>query len=296
MIRKFAFVIFDKSDQIIDRYNLDLVDSLSGLGFSLNLDTIETDIEDYVTRIRQRKQNLGLTVHHLRGYQSSTNLKKWLAIHINDCLCIEYTNSAGVLYIEGKVTNIGETDLNEFKVLEQTITFQPLTPFFEKIDNDIRIQISDKGKSYPFKYPYCYGKSVIENNEIENTYIKDIPLIITIFGSISNPKITLSDDEGTYNLVEFENVSVGTKERLIINSAQKKIILIDAQGEEHDYYPFISSASDSYLRARALKISRVGINLMPRDSGYLIGSRRQYKLWLLLFTIQILEHCKTTHH
>lgn len=278
MIRKFAFVIFDKSDQIIDRYNLDYVDNLSGLGFALNLDTIETEVEDYVTRIRQRKQNLGLSIHHLRGYQASTTLKRWLALHIDDCLCIEYTNSAGILYIEGKVVNVGETELNEFKILEQLITFQPLTPFFEKIDNDIRIQLSSIGKSYPYKYPYSYGLTKIENNEINNEYIKDIPLIVTIHGAISNPKISLTDGEEIYNSVQFENIDIKENESLIINSAQKKIIFVNEDGEEFDYYPYISSDSDSYLRARPLRISKVNVNLTTKDTGYLIGSRRQYKL------------------
>mgnify|MGYP003311243485 CR=1 FL=1 len=93
MIRKFAFVILNNSDQIADRYNLDLVDGLSGLGFQLEVNKISTDVEDYITKIVQKKQNVGLTVHHRGGYTAGSLLKLWLSKHISDCLCIEYTNN-----------------------------------------------------------------------------------------------------------------------------------------------------------------------------------------------------------
>ncbi|MGN1200853.1 MAG: hypothetical protein ACI4R8_01125 [Candidatus Caccovivens sp.] len=278
-MRKFAFVILDERDQVVDRFNLDYVDGLSGLGFSLDLSKIETDVEDYVTKIRQKKQAVGLTLHHLSGYKSGDYLKLWLAKHIDSCLCIEYNNTQKVKYVEGKVVDCGETELNEFKVLEQKISFQPTTPFFEKKDNDIKIQVSDYGKTYPLSYPYCYGKNRIENNVIENNYIKDIPLIVTIYGAISNPVIILKDsNDQTYNEVRFIDVDLQEGEQLIINSAQKKIIFKDANGNQQDYYFKLDGGYDSFLRAQPLEVSTLNINLTATDTGYLIGSRRQYTL------------------
>lgn len=278
-MRKFAFVILDERDQVIDRFNLDYVDGLSGLGFSLDLSKIETDVEDYVTKIRQKKQTVGLTVHHLSGYRAGDYLKLWLAKHIDSCLCIEYNNTQKVKYVEGKVIDCGETELNEFKVLEQKISFQPTTPFFEKKDNDIKIQVSDYGKSYPISYPYCYGQNRIENNIIENNYIKDIPLIVTIYGTISNPVIILKDsNDQTYNEVRFLDVDLQEGEQLIINSAQKKIIFKDASGNQQDYYFKLDGGYDSFLRAQPLEVSTLNINLTATDTGHLIGSRRQYTL------------------
>lgn len=278
-MRKFAFVILNDEDKIIDRYNLDYVDGLAGLGFSLQLSKIETDIEDYITKIVQQKQSLSLTVHHLKGYKAGDYLKLWLAKHINDCLCIEYDNTQRVSYIEGVVINCGETELNEYNILEQKITFQPTTPFFQKIDNNIRIQIASGGKSYPYQYPYFYGKNVILNNEIENNYIKDIPLIVTINGAISNPIVSLLDENNElYNQVRFVDLDLQDGQKIIINSAQKKVLFDDGTGVLVDYYYKIDGAYDSYLRAKPLSVSKININLQSSDTGYLIGSRRQYRL------------------
>lgn len=278
-MRKFAFVVLNDEDKIIDRYNLDYVDGLSGLGFALTLSKIETDVEDYITKIVQQKQSLGLTVHHLKGYKAGDYLKLWLAKHINDCLCIEYDNTQRVSYIEGVVTNCGETELNEFNILEQKITFQPTTPFFTKLDNNVKIQVSSVGKSYPFKYPYSYGQNIMLNNEIENNYIKDVPLIVTIYGTIVNPIITLRDEnDEVYNEIRFVDLDLQDGQKIIINSAQKKILFDNGSGNLQDYYYKIDGAYDSYLRAKPLSISKININLQNTDTGYLIGSRRQYRL------------------
>lgn len=279
MIRQFAFVILDDSDLIVDRFNLDYVDGLSGLGFKLNVSTIETDVEDYITKVVQTKQNLGLTVHHLRGYVAGNELKLWLSKHIKDCMCIEYKTKERTSYIEGVVIQCDETELNEYKVLEQKITFKPLTPFFEKYDNDVRIQYSTEGQHYPFAYPYSYGQMVTQNNEIENAYIYEIPITVTLYGTMTNPSIKLLNSAGTvYNEVRFVDVDLGANEKIIINSAQRKIIYIDSNGAKTDYFNKINGAYDTYLRANPMDKSTIQITLAVSDTGYLVGSRRQYRL------------------
>lgn len=278
-MRKFAFVILNDSDVIVDRFNLDYVDGLSGLGFSMKLSKIESDIEDYITKIVQQKKTIGLTVHHVSGYKAGGYLRLWLSKHIEDCLCLEYDNGETVSFIEGIVSECSQTELNSYGNLEQKITFQPITPFFEKYDNDVRIQISTIGKSYPFKYPYMYGKNQILNNEINNSYIKEIPIIATIYGEISNPTIKLLDENGEiYNEIRFLDVDLQDGQRIIINSAQKKIRFDDGSGKLVDYYYKIDGAYDSYLRAKALTLSKLSIDLSPSQNGYLTASRRQYKL------------------
>ena len=55
-MRKYALVVLDKFDKIIDRYNLDKVTNPTGNGFKLNLSTISSDIEDIITKVVQSKQ------------------------------------------------------------------------------------------------------------------------------------------------------------------------------------------------------------------------------------------------
>lgn len=278
-IRKFALVVLDKTDRIIDRYDFDVVTNISGLGYKLKLSTIDTDIENYVTKIVQEKKQLSMTIIHKTGYSSANFFDTWCEKHINDVVCLEYYDTTKTLYIEGKVLETTKTEKNEFGVLEQQFVFQPLTPFFEKIDNDVKIQVAAVGKKYPFKYAYNYGLNQIENNSIKNTYIKDIPINVTIYGAISNPIITLLDENGNvYNEVRFVNVDLTAGQKLIINSAQKKIWFDNGTGNLVDYYYKLDGAYDSYLRAKPLATSSLNINLTSSDTGRLIGSRRQYRL------------------
>jgi hypothetical protein len=280
-MRKFAFVILNESDEIIDRYNLDYVTNLSGLGYKLKVSTISTDVEDYVTKIIQEKKALTFTVTHLTGYSGGQSLVNFLQQYNDSDLCLEYNNGLEVLYLECKVNDVGKTELSEFSgVLEQNISILPLTPFFEKVENATRIERSSVGKSYPFHYAYSYGLIETLDNEIENVYIKEIPLIVEIYGVISNPIVTLRNatTNVVYNEVRFLGVDLLAGQKIIINSAQKKIWFDDGTGNLVDYYYKLDEAYDSYLRASSLTTSKLTLNLGINDTGYLTGRRRQYKL------------------
>ena len=280
-MRKFAFVILNESDEIIDRYNLDYVTNLSGLGYKLKVSTISTDVEDYVTKIIQEKKALTFTVTHLTGYSGGQSLVNFLQQYNDSDLCLEYDNGIEILYLECKVNDVGKTELSEYSgVLEQNISILPLTPFFAKIENDITIKRSTIGKTYPYKYKYSYGITETLDNEIENVYIKEIPLIVEIYGTISNPIVTLRDTETNtiYNEVRFSGVDLLAGQKIIINSAQKKIWFDDGTGNLVDYYYKLDEAYDSFLRASALITSKLTLNLGISDTGYLTGRRRQYKL------------------
>ena len=279
-MRTFSFVIMDESDLIVDKYKLDYVTNISGLGYDLALSTIETDIKDYITKIIQSKKNISLTIIHTNKYVGQRNLTRWLQANYNRTICLEYSNGVDTLYCEGMVINSNFDELNQYKVLNHNIVFKPITPFFKRYENKIIIQKSADGKMYPFSYPYSYGLNMTVNNEINNIYFTDVPVIITIYGTITNPHIVLTDSENNvYNEVVFDNLFIDEGQKLIINSAQKKIWFDDGSGNLVDYYNYLDDAYDSYLRAKPNDITSVNINLdILNDSGYLIGSWRQYTL------------------
>ena len=278
-VRKFAFVILDEEDNITDRYSLDLVDKLSGLGFQLDISTISTDIEDYVSKIIQKKTNLGMNIYH-KSYSAYDSFTAFIQKHMNDNLALEYDDTNNIYYMMGKVATSSKTEKNIYNYLENTISFQPLTPFFRIIKNDDEIQYSDIGKSYPFNYPYSYGLTLNSNNSINNTYIKNIPLIITLYGSFtSSPIVQLYDSDHTlYQEVIFSDVTLEAGQKIIINGATKKIWYDDGSGDLIDYYYKIDPSGDSFLRAKALDTSTIEVNLISSDSGSLKGERRQYKI------------------
>lgn len=282
MIREYALVIMNNQDQIIDRYNLDLVTAPTGNGFQLELSTISTDIEDVITKVVQKKPTINMTVHLVKnGYSQSNILTNWIQKYstADSKMFLEYNDTVITKYCGGKVTSLTKTEKDEYKDLAQDLTFTMSTPFFVKKENTITIQVSSVGKKYPFKYPYQYGKNIVENNQINNPYIQDVPITITIDGAIDNPTIDLIDEEGNrYSRVQFDGITIATGETLVINSAQKKIFKINLDGTQTDYRPEVSPEFDTYLLAHR-GTTTISINTNDSGEGFkLTGGWRQYTL------------------
>lgn len=282
MIRSYALVIMDKQDKIIDRFNLDLVTNPTGNGFELELSTISTDIEDIITKVTQKKPTINFTISQVKNsYLQANILANWIQKYstTDSQMFLEYNDTKITKYCCGKVTKLTKTEKNEYRELAQDLTFTMTTPFFEKRENTITIEVSATGKRYPFKYPYNYGKNIVENNEIDNPYILDVPVIITIDGAIDNPTIDLFDENGErYSRVQFDGITISEGEQLVINSAQKKIFKINADGSETDFRPEVSPEFDTYLLAQK-GTSTIVVNTNDSGTGFkLTGSWRQYTL------------------
>ena len=285
-MRKFALVILDIEDKVTDRYNLELVTNPSGLGFKLNMATLTGDIEDVITKVTQAKNVIKFTVNqHNFSYFKANSLAAWIQKYSKPeyTMALEYSDGQMVRYCEGRVTNMGKTEMDTFRNLPQDFEFTQTTPFFEKRENTISIQVSAEGKLYPFKYPYKYGRNEVLNTDIENTYLFEAPLVITMYGAISNPTIRLFDENNeVYNVVSFidengdaDNLLSG--EKIVINSAQKKIYKT-SNGETFDYRPNVNPETDTFLMAKNGK-STIVINTVDAGDGFkLIGSWRAYLL------------------
>lgn len=287
MIRSYALVIMDKQDKIIDRFNLDLVTAPTGNGFQLELSTIATDIEDVITKVVQKKPTITMKVHLIKnGYSQSNVLTNWIQKYSTSDvnMFLEYNDTKTIKYCGGKVTSLTKTEKDEYRDLAQDLTFTMTTPFFTKQSSGIiKMAVSDKGKSYPFKYPYSYGRNIIEGTTITNPYILEVPLIVSITGEISNPIVSLFDENGErYSMVDFTGTTLTSSERIVINSAIKKIYKVDIDengneiaGTEVDYRPEVSPEHNTYLYAQK-GTSTITLNIV--NTGTLEGTWRQYTL------------------
>lgn len=280
-MRKYALVIFDKFDKIIDRFDLNIVTSPTDNGFKLNLSTLSSDVEDIVTKVLEVKGKITFTINQYQNaYQKANVLVQWIQKYSTPEheMALEYDDGTIIRYAGGRVTALSKTEKDEFFVLPQQFEFTKTTPFFIKQENTITIQATSIGKKYPYKYPYQYGRSEVLNNEINNTYLMDVPLIITIDGAISNPTIDLLDEKGNrYSRVQFNDMVLNEGEQLVINSAKRKIYKI-SNGTEIDYIPEVNPQYDTFLRALTGK-STISINTSDAGTGFkLTGGWRQYTL------------------
>lgn len=280
-MRKFAFVVFDVIENTItERFPLDLVTDLSGLGWKLKLSKLEGDVADTLTKVVQEKQSVSIAINFKgRGYEKYSILTQWLQKYsgINNSIALEYNDGTQARYAEGKVTELKKTEKNEFGLLSCAASFTPLTPFFTNVQNTIKFYISKVGKSYPFKYPYSYGKNLIQNNEINNPYISTVPVTVKIEGPIDNPDLNLIDENGeSYNHVRFSGKSLSQGQYILINSARHKIWFFDGV-KLSDYSAETDPQFDTFLFAKS-GLSKLNINIDVTNNGSLTGSWRQYSL------------------
>lgn len=283
MIRKFALVVVDDFDNEIDRFSLDYADTPKNLGFELEFTTLESRLTTYFTSAREKKIATTLNLNFLppHAYDRANVFKRFVQRHTNDRMVFEYYDTSEVKNWEGKVQKLGQTELEDWGGLVCPISFIPGTPKYIKRDNTISIQYSSQGKSYPFKYPYCYGKSISENNLINNDYFDEIPLRVTLYGQTSDPQISLQDlsTEEVYSVVRFENLVIAEGEHLIVDAIRSKILLYRG-GQYISAYDYVSKQSnlDSFLYAKGGTSSKLISSLSAQESGYLKASYRQYTL------------------
>lgn len=280
-MRTYSLAVLNNRDEIIDEglYNLELVTGATGNGFKLDVSVIESDLENVITKVVQEKQDIKFTVQQVgASYQKANVLASWIQKYSKPeyTMVLRYNDGVNTRMCEGRVISLTKDEQSHIGVLPQVLTFRQTTPFFLQRKNQISIITSAVGKRYPFKYPYRYGAKSIQNNIIENEYLTEVPLILTINGAITNPEIKLIDEDGVvYNTVKIDDI-IFDNEKLIINSAQRKIIKVFEDGREDDWSNKVVAGSDSFLRAGSGK-STLTINI-GNENFNLIGSWRQYLL------------------
>ena len=282
MIRKFALITFDKNtDVITDRINLDIVSAPSGLGFSVTATTIKTDVEEILIKAVQSLGTISLTVNFANGneYVKARALRAWIEKHINDRTAIEWQNDAGLSYADCIVTDFEFGELAQRGLATVPLKIKMLSPFFEIVENEIKIYPSTGGKIYPYTYPYTYGSGVIANNEIANNYIKEIPLIITLYGVMDNVScgIRVKGESELYQQVAFEGLSLQANQYIIVNAVTRKILYFNGT-ELTDGYNYLDASKDSFIYAKENAISELTANVESGKTGRLTARYRRYRL------------------
>lgn len=288
-IRKFALVILDDFDNEIDRYSIDYADTPKNLGFELEFTTLESRLTTYFTSAREKKLPTQLNINFLppNAYLKANMFKRFVQKYLNQRMIFEYNDTTQVKNWEGKIQKFGQEELLDWGGLSCPITFLPGTPKFLRRTNTIIIQQSSEGKSYPYKYPYSYGRGFIQQNIINNDYFDELPLRVMIYGSTTDPQITLAEvkDSGTseslsaYSTVRFTGLSIGADEHLIIDAINSKVLLYRG-GKYVSAYDYVNKQSnlDTFLYVKGNAKSKLLIAFSSGSPGKLVASYRQYIL------------------
>lgn len=284
--RTFALVVIDDFDNEIDRFNLDYVEAPKNLGFELQFTTLESRLTTIFTSVREKKIATTLNINFVppNAYAKANLFKQFVQRYMNSRMILEYNDTTEIKNWEGKVQKFSQEELQDWGGLVCPISFLPATPKYLKKNNTIVIRYSPTGKSYPITYPYCYGKTLIQNNEINNSYFDEVPLRVTIYGKMISPQIGLVEvgadgAEHQYTSIRFDNLTIEEGEHLIVDAIRSKILLW-RDGRYVSAYDYLSKQDDldAFLYAKGGTISKVSVNLTPEESGYLVASYRQYLL------------------
>ena len=280
MIREFALVVLDGTDAEIDRLNLDLVDNPKGLGFTIENAVIKTDVEDMLVSFRQTHEVVTLNVNYAFGYEylKARGLRIFIEKYLGGRLYLEWKTPVHTLLAGCAINKFEFSEISTTKILSVPLTLNLLTPFFDVVNNEITITPGETGKIYTYTYPYTYGEGIISNNEINNTYIKSVPLNITLYGEMTTPSVSIrfKGDTASYASVAFIGLALASNMWININGVEKNITLFDGAAEV-DAYDYIDGTRQSFIYAQR-GLSELLASVQTDKSGRMRASFRRY--WL----------------
>lgn len=274
--RGFEFHVYSDNMNLLDKFNLDLVTSPSGLGFAQQVTVIQGETVDYIVKRALRKQDIKLTIEfeEPNSYTKVNALRSWLAEHINDKLVLYYNDTERERLMDIYVKEYQVTEIvTNFNSIPVTLT--PLSPFYRRGSQKTTVTQLGNSKQYPYQYPYSYGGTSLENKELNNTYFAKIPLFVKIYGNVTYPMILLKDEnDNTYSTVSFPQLIIGEGQYLIIDAVNSRILLFNGV-EEVDYYNYVDKQHDSFLFAQPGK-TIIDANFSTTDTGYIEITYTQY--------------------
>ncbi len=218
----------------VTRPSFDFISVPTGLGFSQDVSVVQGDTIDYVLDQVIKKKNIKLTVYFkgTRAYAKYKEFSVWFGKY-NDLnkyrVRFSYLLNGVRRYVEVCLIDL-EIKGREGNFVNAEITFQALTPFYEDVYESIIITESENGKIYPYRYPYNYGGGAyIDANTINNDFIKEIPLMITLNGPMATPYVNILEMNNgvlgeTYGRVQFnDSVSLKKGEQIVIDAFSNRI-------------------------------------------------------------------------
>lgn len=287
--RKINLVVMNNFYKIIDRFNLDAITGLNGLGFKFNIFTIKSGTMEYLTNIIPENVSVKINILFMQpnAYEKYNSYKAFVMKYsaIGKKLLLEYNDTTKVVYADIRIEQSEKGERSNGYLTVPT-TIKRLSPYFTWISNKI-IKYTEEGCTYPLTYPYTYNSGLILNNEIKNDFIFPAPLIMVMYGQTPAPYITLSDDsEDNYQILKFKTgADLAVGDRLLIDSLTSQILYYPSGSSDGiDWFDNVdldsnTSAEESklvtHLFARSLQRSKIGItSLQPLQSGMLEVSYR----------------------
>ncbi len=245
----------------------DLIQFPSGLGFQQTLDIVSGDTLDYVIKQTISKKTIKMTVcfQGENAYAKLYSFNAWFAKYANHDDYItrfSYVMNNIRRYADIIITN-GEPKEREGHWVTESITLQPVSPFYEETTIETIVNDNNEGMIYSYTYPYKYGGgSYSGSNLIVNEFLKKIPLRVTIQGPTeSSPYATIKKiyEDGsvgeTYGTVQFTGLTgLKANEKVVIDAFTSQVYKVTTNTNtgtttKTDLFNNVDKSKESFLYA-----------------------------------------------
>jgi hypothetical protein len=158
---------------------------------------------------------------------------------------------------------------------EKALTVAVVEPFWCRLDGPVKFNLTDEGelaggKKYDGKYAYKYGSSY-QSSTLINSHYAHCPVIITIYGTTTNPQITIGGN--IYSVL----TEIASGERVEIDQIAGTIYKINASGVKTSVFNSRDKTNDIFKAVPAGASSVVYSGLFSFDVTMV--QQRSEPLW-----------------
>lgn len=225
MVREFK-LINEKGQtfSLMDIYNYCLLTEPSGLGYSYNTEYEQLGYS-FITNLRKMEQG---KITGQVNFLSYDNYKKLVDfIEKSESLKFSYKvpyKSGTKEYLKDvQIQDITKTEIQENKVMSETITFDCLSLWYEENTVIYTISSQESEIRWDFRWDSQFGDYSARNLSFVNKGHVDAPILVSIDGQVVNPRLQLYVDGELY-----QTVTISTT----INQYQKLLY----SSKENDFY------------------------------------------------------------
>lgn len=221
MVREFKLINEKgQSFSLMDIYNYCLLTEPGGLGYSYNSEYEQLG-NTFITNIRRLEQGQITGQVNFLNYDNYKKLVDFIekSEKLKFSYKVPYKSGAKEYLKDVEIQDITKTEIQENKVMSETITFNCLSLWYE--ENRVVYTISEQESEirWDFRWDSQFGDYSARNLSFVNKGHVDAPILVSIDGPVVNPKLQLKIDGQLYQTVSI-STTINQYEKLLYSSKE----------------------------------------------------------------------------
>lgn len=243
MIRKLYLMNQKGLPYFFDYRTHTLMSNVSGLGFSHEITYLK--FNDFYERVERNTplSEISGTLTFLKGYSGYSTFLNYLKD--GDKGLRLYYQSDNLKYAYVEIKSVSKAEL-QGGVLQCDIVFDKTSPWLKDNIISLDLNMDERGKVYPYAYPYFYSLSYEGKVNIHNQGSSKAPLKIEMIGAVNNPEILVKRNGEVISTLRLYKSSSNC--RITISSdIRDQYIVMEEAGVSKDIYQDQDFTCDNFL-------------------------------------------------